>query len=246
MLEPYKQPQINSQPSNNSVKTKFLGYSLISKCKKFIIIFSIINIILFLLLIIIDQAIGFYVRQQIYTDINKLPHRPYGLVLGTAKYVARNTPNLYYQYRLQAAEKLYKQNKVDYLLLSGDNRTLQYNEPRTMYRDLRKMGIPTEFLYMDYAGFRTLDSVIRANQVFQAHSITIISQKFHCERALFIANYYHIDAICFAADYPQQYGLVRIREAFARVLLLWDLFSQKSPYFLGEPEPLPAPIPQTE
>ncbi|PJG84704.1 hypothetical protein CVP05_10520 [Conservatibacter flavescens] len=201
-----------------------------------------LGFICFFLLILIDQAIGFYVRQGIYTDSKTIPYRPYGLVLGTSKYFAKNTPNLFYQHRLEAAQQLYRQGKVDYLLLSGDNRTLQYNEPRTMFRDLRKMGIPAEFLYLDYAGFRTLDSVIRAEQVFKAHSITIITQKFHCERALFIAKYHNIDAICFAAEYPSGYSFVRFREFFARLMAIWDLLIEKEPHFLGEPEPLPSPI----
>ncbi|MEE6031308.1 YdcF family protein [Avibacterium paragallinarum] len=192
-------------------------------------------------LVLIDQAIGFYVRQGIYTDINKLPYRPYGLVLGTSKYFAKNTPNLFYSYRLNAASELFKERKVDYLLLSGDNRTVEYNEPRTMFKDLKKMGVPEEYMYRDYAGFRTLDSVIRADQVFKAHSITIITQRFHCERALFIAKYHNIDAICFVAEYPSGYNFVRFREFFARVQAVVDLLSEKEPRFLGKPEPLPQP-----
>ncbi|MCW9697906.1 MULTISPECIES: SanA/YdcF family protein [unclassified Avibacterium] len=194
-----------------------------------------------LLLVLVDQAIGFYVRQGIYTDIAKLPYRPYGLVLGTSKYFSKNTPNLFYSYRLLAANNLFKERKVDYLLLSGDNRTMEYNEPRTMFKDLIKMGIPEEFMYLDYAGFRTLDSVIRADQVFKAHSITIITQRFHCERALFIAKYHNIDAICFAADYPSGYMFVRFREFFARLQAVLDLLVEKEPHFLGKPEPLPPP-----
>ncbi len=194
-----------------------------------------------LLLVLVDQAIGFYVRQGIYTDITKLPYRPYGLVLGTSKYFSKNTPNLFYSYRLLAANNLFKERKVDYLLLSGDNRTVEYNEPRTMFKDLKKMGVPEEFMYLDYAGFRTLDSVIRADQVFKAHSITIITQRFHCERALFIAKYHNIDAICFAAEYPSGYTFVRFREFFARLQAVLDLLVEKEPHFLGKPEPLPPP-----
>ena len=194
------------------------------------------------LLIIVDQTIGYYVRKDIYYDIEKISNRPYGLVLGTSKYFANNTLNLFYYNRLLAAQRLFEAKKVDYLLLSGDNRTLQYNEPRTMLKDLKKMGVPQEFIYLDFAGFRTLDSVIRADQVFKAHSLTIISQKFHCERALFIAKFHNIDAICFVADYPQVYSFVRVREFFARLQAVWDLMVEREPHFLGEPEPLPPPV----
>ena len=183
-----------------------------------------------ILLVIVDQTIGYYVRNDIYYDIEKVPNRPYGLVLGTSKYFSDNTLNLFYYNRLLTAQRLFEKRKVDYLLLSGDNRTLQYNEPRTMLKDLKKMGVPQEFIYLDFAGFRTLDSVVRADQVFQAHSFTIISQKFHCERALFIAKFHDIDAICFVADYPQGYTKV------------WDLLMEREPHFLGAPEPLPPPV----
>ena len=193
-------------------------------------------------LFLIDLSIRLYVRADIYENSEQLPHRPYGLVLGTSKYFVGNNLNLFYYNRMLAAQRLYQEGKVDYLLLSGDNRTAQYNEPRTMFNDLRKMGVPPELLYLDFAGFRTLDSVIRAKQVFNAVPMTIISQKFHCERALFIAKYYDIDAICFAADYPEVASFVLVREFFARLRVVLDLLLEKEPHFLGKPEPLPPPL----
>ncbi len=199
-------------------------------------------IILGTIITAIDRGIAYYVKNEIYTDINQIPYRPYGLILGTAKYVSKGVPNQFYEQRIKAALALFSAEKLDYLLLSGDNRTLQYNEPKTMKRDLRKMGISEQFLFSDYAGFRTLDSIIRAKEVFQAEPMTIVTQRFHCERALFIAKYYHINAICFAADTPYPFSMTRVREALARVLMLWELFIEKQPHFLGNPEPLPPPI----
>ena len=180
-------------------------------------------------------------QDRVYEDIETLPHRHYALVLGTSKYVAKGKTNKYYDYRLEASKYLIDQNKVDYLLLSGDNRTLQYNEPRTMFLDLRKMGVSESVMFKDFAGFRTLDSVVRANKVFQVPSFTIISQKFHCERALLIAKHYDIDAICFTAKQPEVYFGTRVREMFARVKAVLDLIIGVKPYFLGTPEPLPMP-----
>ncbi|WP_075321320.1 SanA/YdcF family protein [Histophilus somni] len=202
------------------------------------------SIFTFFSLIIIDRSIAWYVQDRIYTKIEELPSRPYGIVLGTAKYFSKNNPNLYYNNRLTATVELFKQEKIDYLLLSGDNRTMQYNEPITMFKDLRKMDIPEDVMYMDFAGFRTLDSVIRADKVFKAQPMTIITQQFHCERALFIAKFYDIDAICFAAKSPANYLSVRMRELFARVKAILDIVLEKEPYFLGNPEPLPTPITQ--
>lgn len=129
-------------------------------------------------------------------------------------------------------------------MLSGDNRTSHYNEPRNMFYDLHRLGVNRAFMYLDFAGFRTLDSVIRAKTIFHANSMTIVSQRFHCERALFIAQYYDIDAICYVSEYPDRHYSVRIREFFARLYMLWDLLTQKRPYFLGKPEPLPPPLMQ--
>ncbi|WP_077426275.1 ElyC/SanA/YdcF family protein [Rodentibacter heidelbergensis] len=196
---------------------------------------------LILICLLIDQSISFYVRDRVFEHIEPLPYRPYAIVLGTSKYVATGKTNDYYTHRLAAAKMLIDKQKVSALLLSGDNRTLQYNEPRNMFRDLRKMGVPEDRLFQDFAGFRTLDSVIRANKVFQLPAYTIISQKFHCERALLIAKYHDIDAICFAANQPETYLGTRVREIFARIKALFDLMFGVQPYFLGEPEPLPLP-----
>ncbi|QEH45820.1 SanA/YdcF family protein [Aggregatibacter actinomycetemcomitans] len=225
-----------------NLKEKLQAYLTATQIKRIGRYFALFFAGFALLLIVVDQIIGYYVRKDIYYDIDKVPNRPYGLVLGTSKYFSNNTLNLFYYNRLLAAQRLFEARKVDYLLLSGDNRTLQYNEPRTMLQDLKKMGVPQDFIYLDFAGFRTLDSVIRADQVFKAHSLTIISQKFHCERALFIAKFHNIDAICFAADYPQVYSFVRVREFFARLQAVWDLLVEREPHFLGAPEPLPPPV----
>ncbi|QPB42383.1 SanA/YdcF family protein [Rodentibacter haemolyticus] len=194
-----------------------------------------------LVCVIIDQSISFYVRDRVFEQIDALPYRPYAVVLGTSKYVATGKTNDYYTNRLTAAKTLIDNQKVSYLLLSGDNRTLQYNEPRMMLRDLRKMGIPEDRLFQDFAGFRTLDSVLRASKVFQVPSYTIISQRFHCERALLIAKYYDINAVCFTAKQPEVYLVTRVREMFARVKAIFDLIAGIQPYFLREPEPLPLP-----
>lgn len=111
-----------------------------------------------------------------------------------------------------------------------------------MFLDLRKMGVSESVMFKDFAGFRTLDSVVRASKVFQVPSFTIISQKFHCERALLIAKHYDIDAICFTAKQPEMYFGIRIREIFARMKAVLDLIIGVKPYFLGAPEPLPIPI----
>lgn len=197
---------------------------------------------LIILCLLVDRGVSFYVRDKIFTNIDELPHRAYALVLGTSKYIIGGKPNSYYEYRLAAAKELIDHQKVNYLLLSGDNRTAQYNEPRAMFRDLQKMGISEASMFRDFAGFRTLDSIIRADKIFQVQAFTIVSQKFHCERALLIAKAHDIDAICFVAKQPELHLSTRIREVFARIKAVLDLILGVEPYFLGEPEPLPSPI----
>lgn len=227
--------------TNHNLKWAWLtkvGKFLFARCK-ILAEFMLIGV---LVIIFIDFYVSYAVRDRIFTQVTDLPHRTYGLVLGTAKYYPNKKPNLYYQYRIEAAEQLFKQQKVDYLLLSGDNRTPYYNEPKMMKNDLAKLNIPDRFLFQDFAGFRTLDSVIRADKVFHTKSLTIISQQFHCERALFIAKRHNIDAICFVAKYPEGSFRVRIREFFARFVMIIDLLLGSEPEILVATEAISLPV----
>ncbi|WP_413110207.1 vancomycin high temperature exclusion protein [Thaumasiovibrio sp. DFM-14] len=191
-------------------------------------------------LISLDQWISFRYRHDVYDNINDIPERRIGMVLGTSKYIGR-TLNWFYQHRIDSALALYKAGKVHTLLLSGDNAHRSYNEPWTMKRDFLKADIPEKDIVLDYAGFRTLDSVVRANKIFEANELVIITQRFHCERALFIAEHYDIDAICFVAPMPGGYAgfKIRLREVLARANALLDVYVlDKQPKFLGDPIPI--------
>ncbi|HOY48948.1 MAG TPA: ElyC/SanA/YdcF family protein [Flavobacteriales bacterium] len=174
----------------------------------------------------------------IFTDTQEMPHTKVGLLLGTSKYNRSGNPNLFFRYRIDAAVELYNSHKVDYLLVSGDNRTLTYNEPRDMRRALIARGIPDSVIYLDYAGIRTFDSVIRCYRVFGQTSFTIISQEFHVERALFIARHYGLSAVGFAArSVPNVYSLTTVfREYLARLKAVLDVYILPTkPRFLGDP-----------
>jgi SanA protein len=176
-------------------------------------------------------------RSQIYSDLNSIPTRKVGLVLGASKKTNRGTNNLYFTYRIQAAYQLFKTKKVQYLLLSGDNHVKGYDEPSDMREALMALGVPDSCIVLDYAGFRTLDSVERCNEVFGEDSITIISQEFHNQRALFIANKNKINAIGFnAKEVNKNYSFkTRIREYFACVKCVLDIYVlNTSPKFLGD------------
>lgn len=97
-------------------------------------------------------------------------------------------PNTYFDNRIRAATDLYKSGKIQYIIVSGDNSTKDYNEPEDMQTALVQQGIPKDKIIPDHAGFRTLDSVIRAKEIFGQTQLVIISQKFHNERAVFLAR----------------------------------------------------------
>ncbi|MCB0695950.1 MAG: YdcF family protein [Chitinophagaceae bacterium] len=198
--------------------------------------FLVAILLLIILVFGIDAYVSYSVKKQIHDNIRTIQHAKVGLVLGTSKYVATGRINLYYKYRIEAAVKLYKAGKIDFILVSGDNRKMNYNEPATMKKDLIAAGVPESRIFLDYAGFRTLDSVVRSNAVFGTDGAIIISQRFHNERALFIANSRGIKAIAYnAQDPPAKFQVkVMIREKLARVKMLLDLLLNKQPRFFGD------------
>ncbi|MGB5191211.1 SanA/YdcF family protein [Robiginitalea sp.] len=179
--------------------------------------------------------IEFSTADRIYRDIETIPYNKVGLVLGTARHQVGGGINPYYQYRIEAALDLFKKGKVSFILVSGDNGSIYYNEPNTIKKDLIAGGIPEERIFLDYAGFRTLDSMIRANIVFGLDSVTVISQEFHNERALFIASKKNLYAIGFSAeDIDGSPGIkVHLREYFARVKVFLDLIFNTEPKYYG-------------
>ena len=207
---------------------------------------KIIIKIIFVFIAITLAIIGIFVSNKtvikitensLYDDVAKIPMNKVGLLLGTGKYLSDGRLNLYYQYRLEATKELYDNGKIEFVLISGDNSRKTYNEPQMFKEDLVKLGIPKEKIYLDYAGFRTLDSVIRSNKIFGQNKITIISQRFHNERAIYISKHKDIDAIGYnAKDVNKLYGFkTRIREKLARVKMMMDLYvTNKQPKYLGE------------
>lgn len=185
---------------------------------------------------IADGLIKSFAKDKLYSEVSSVPINKVGVVLGTSKYLVNGNINRYYQYRIDAAAELYHSGKVEYILVSGDNRHHSYNEPQTFKNDLVKKGIPAEKIYLDYAGFRTLDSMVRAKEVFGQESVTVVSQQFHNERAIYLAEKRGLKAIGFnAKDVNLRSGArVQFREYLARVKMFSDLIFSKQPRFLGE------------
>lgn len=184
-----------------------------------------------------DRRIGKVTAQHVFERIEQIPHNRVGVVLGTSEKVRSGRPNLFFEHRMKAAVELYRSGKVDRLLLSGDNRTIHYNEPWAMRRALMAAGVDSTHITLDYAGFRTLDSMVRAREVFGQQSFTVISQRFHNERAVYIARRKGIDAIGYNAQDVGAYSGFRtkLREKAARVKVFADQVFGVEPHFLGEP-----------
>lgn len=185
----------------------------------------------------------------IYNTVDSVPHNKVALLLGTSPLNRLGRANSYFTNRINTAAALFHAGKADYILASGDNHTRQYDEPTAMRDSLIAHGVPADRIILDYAGFRTLDSVVRAKEIFGCDSLTIISQADHCARALYLAQSAGIHAVAVAA--PLRAGrAVRIRlalrEWLARDKMILDLWTGKKPHFLGEkidiPDIIPNPI----
>lgn len=175
-------------------------------------------------------------RGHLYTDAQKIPYRHVGLVLGCSEKIGGGQINPFFENRIRAAASLYQAHKVDYFLVSGDNHTANYDEPTAMKNHLIAAGVPAGHIVCDYAGFHTLDSIIRAKKVFGLSKITIVSQHFHNERAVFLARHQGIDAIAFDAQDVGGYHsfLTRCRDQGSRMFTLLDVYVLGSrPKFLG-------------
>ena len=203
---------------------------------------GLFSLILFSALIILGN---FWVvestTQDIFSDYNLLPNNPVGLVLGTSSRLSNGSPNPFFDNRMQTAADLYRLGKINHIIVSGDNRTKFYNEPMEMKKALVKLGVPDSVITLDYAGLRTLDSVIRSKEIFGQNHITIITQSFHSYRAIFISHYYNIDAVALVINEPLQDPSlkVHVREYFARAKAILDLYILKTaPRHLGEKEPI--------
>lgn len=176
------------------------------------------------------------VSDKMYSRLADVETRDVALVLGTSRSINGITENPFFTHRIEAAAELYFSGKVKHIIVSGDNSSNRYNEPRDMRKALLKRGVPDSCITMDFAGLRTLDSVVRCKKIFQQQRVTIVSQGFHNYRALFIALYHGIDAIAYNADYPATASSKTIlREYLARPKAVLDLYLlDTQPKYLGD------------
>ncbi len=186
---------------------------------------------------IVDNAEG-----KLYSETNTIPFNKVGLLLGTSKFLKSGTKNPYYTYRIEATLKLIADSKIKYVIISGDNGTKEYNEPEMMRSDLIKGGIDSAHIILDYAGFRTFDSMVRLKEIFGQSSVTVISQQFHNERAIYTGDKLGITTIGFnAKDVSTTQGLkTQLREKLARVKVFLDFMFGNQVKFLGSKIEIPS------
>ena len=207
---------------SDSIPTKKKKRTLV---RRLLLFFAGIMLLCSLALLAADCRVEHFAAGRVYNDVEDIPAREYGLVPGTSRLVHGKYLNTYFFNRIHAAVELYRAGKIRKIIVSGDNARSDYNETGDMARELIAEGVAPEDVLSDYAGFRTLDSVVRARNLFGATEITVISQRFHCERAIYLAAQHGIDAVGFEADEhaPQATRLrLAVREAFARVLAVLD------------------------
>ncbi len=181
-------------------------------------------------------------KGRTYNDVEKIPYHKVGLVLGTTPKLSNGNANYYYKCRMQATADLYFAGKISYIIASGDNHIKEYNEPECMLNSLVALGVPDSVIFLDYAGFRTFDSMVRAKKVFGQDSITVISQHWHNQRAIYVARKQGIDIVGFDAQdaiVRKAYIKNHAREILAKVKAVVDVLLGKQPHFLGEPVIIP-------
>ncbi len=184
--------------------------------------------------------VGASAQNAIYTSPQRCPEYEIAILFGCGKYVSGGRTNLYYLYRIRAAVDLYKAGNAQHILVSGDNHVNSYNEPEAMKQDLMLDGVPESAITLDYAGFSTFETLIRAKEIFGVKSAILITQPFHLPRALYLAQAHGIQAVGYAAKEPYrslQTTKTEVREILARFATFGDLHIwNRQPRFLGKQE----------
>lgn len=181
-------------------------------------------------------------KDQTYNNITEVPQAYTVIVLG-ASVRSNGDLSTMLEDRVSSALSLYRAGKVSRFLLSGDNGTKSYNEPKAMQQYLINQGVPEEDIFLDYAGFDTYDSMYRASSVFNVKEAIVVTQKFHLPRALFIANRLGLDYYGFIGDKHiyQRENANKRRELLANVKAYLELGISKEPTYLGAKIPINGP-----
>jgi SanA protein len=203
------------------------------KVNLFAIIFLIVVLLVSCNITVIVNANG-----KVFDNVDDVPHYRYGLLLATSPITPSGAHNFYFDNRIKATDELYKAGKIDYIIASGGDYTktqkIGCDEPATIRDSLVARGIPDNLIILDYDGVRTVNSIVKAKEVFDIDSVIIISQKEHNQRAIYLAEHYELNAVGYNA-LPSHVRNRRIkngiRECFARVKMFIDIWFETKPNF---------------
>ena len=215
---------------------------MLKKIKKFLWRFtSIFSLLVFTGLFFPKLIVQLYAAPRTFT-VDAVPAARVAIVFG-AGLLRDGSAGPVLRDRVETAAQLYQQGKVDKLLMSGDNRFVEYNEPEAMRQYAIDLGIPNEDIVLDYAGRRTYDTCYRANAIFQVDSAVLVTQSFHLPRALFLCNSFGVESTGVEANNTYFRKISRLswntRELFATAQSVWQAFVTKPLPVLGNPEPIP-------
>ncbi len=181
-----------------------------------------------------------YAKPRTFT-VATVPLRRVAIVFGAGLW-RDGSPTPVLEDRVRTAANLYFAGKVEKLLMTGDNRFVEYNEPESMRQFAVRLGVPDEDIVLDYAGRRTYDSCYRARDIFRVNSVILVTQDFHLPRALYLCNMLGVDAVGVPADMQYYRKLSRafwnLRETLATVGAITDVMYAKPLPVLGDPEPI--------
>ncbi len=206
----------------------------------------ITSVIIVLVVLICYSTVAKAASGKTYDAVSDVPIRRVAVVMGCSRILANGRNNVYFSYRINAAARIFQEGRCQYIIVSGDNSHEGYDEPTDMRDALIAIGVPKNRIYRDYAGFRTLDSVVRAKEIFGQDDFIVVSQKFHNERAIYIAQKHGLkNVVGFTASRVSTFGgfRTRMREYLARVKTVMDVNILKTkPKFLGEKIELGGPV----
>ena len=196
-------------------------------------------IIAFLVLALPRTITGLYAWPRTY-EVNGIPTGQVAVIFG-AGLLRDGSPTAVLRDRVQQGANLYFAKKVEKLLMSGDNRFVDYNEPEAMHQYALSLGVPEKDIVLDYAGRSTYDTCYRAKAIFGLKHAILVTQKFHLPRAIFLCNMLGLDATGVEADLREYLRSSlfwwNTRELFATLQAFSDLIWRPLPV-LGNPEPI--------
>jgi len=216
-------------------------FIIMSRKRKVIALLFVLLVISVIIIVSCDGIIRYSAKTKLYSDVTAIPANRFGILLGVPKFRSRGGVSLYYTYRVAAAAQLIRNHKISYLLISGDSSRKNFNEPASMREDLIKQGVDSSLIFLDNTGLRTFDSMVRLKETYGEDTVTVISQAFHNERALYIASRIGITAIGYnARDVTgMQDFTTQCREKLARVKVFVDFLTGTRPKVTGDKLRLP-------